>query len=219
MNNYYCLIPNTNLAFVPIPKNASTYLKATVFYKKFGVWNTSVKHVHQLLGYGEQSPYFINRAKVQEYESKNGQLTKFAVYRDPIERLLSAYKFFCFGEPSLIMTTKIGLFLGMPFELFLERVKTHLSEIPVDLQDNHFKCQFDIYNPNEVDYIVEIENLYTFLKSYISDCYEAGINKTGSKQNIDITSFTNEIKTLYEKDYDQYELLKQDVPSPKLYRV
>lgn len=95
IGNYYCPIDKTGLAFVVIAKNCVTFLKQLAIYYKTGSVIYTESQIHDVLGYREKSGYLISFDNMEQFEIDNGKLLKFAVWRDPVERLVSTYKFFC----------------------------------------------------------------------------------------------------------------------------
>ena len=93
MGNYFCEIAHYNMAFVAIAKNAVTYLKSLAIYAKTGTVVSDKEEIHEVVGYSSMNGY-LYPVKQLDGEWGNG-IMKFAVWRDPVERLVSCYKKFC----------------------------------------------------------------------------------------------------------------------------
>ena len=81
------------MAFVAIAKNAVTYLKSLAIYAKTGTVVSDKEEIHEVVGYSSMNGY-LYPVKQLDGEWGNG-IMKFAVWRDPVERLVSCYKNFC----------------------------------------------------------------------------------------------------------------------------
>lgn len=95
MGNYFCLIDQPRLAFVAVAKNGVTYLKKHAIYSRTGLILHDEDCVHDAVGYSADSPYLVPVDQMARYEAEHSSYVKFAVWRDPIERLVSIYKYFC----------------------------------------------------------------------------------------------------------------------------
>lgn len=163
--NYFCLIPNQNIAFLVISKVGNTFLKKVAIYSKTGKWIESSYETHSIIGFNESSPFLIPVNKIFEYEKNYGDLLKFAVWRNPAERLISVYKYFCLAKVYRTYFDAVGLYDNESFDWFLKFVKFELSKNDPQKQDPHIRRQSDHYEVDDVDYIVHIDNLFLFLKS------------------------------------------------------
>lgn len=92
--NNYCIIEKYNMAFVVISKNGVTHLKNIAMYHKTGHYPKE-EEVHELMGFNRGNGYFYSKSEIDIIEKEQGPLLKFAVWRDPVERLVSCYKLFC----------------------------------------------------------------------------------------------------------------------------
>ena len=93
--NFICLIPNTNFSFVSVSKNASSFLKKIAVYNKTGDWISNPNdemEQHNIIGYSsDKSEYlFPIESNLKGYD--NLSIKKFAVWRDPVERMISTYE-------------------------------------------------------------------------------------------------------------------------------
>lgn len=94
---------------------------------------------------------------------EKGPLLKFAVWRDPIERLVSNYKYFCLEGVYRRYFELVGLYKDTSFERFMEFVRFELGKSDPLFQDEHIRKQSDYYNKEDVDYIVPLNKLNLFL--------------------------------------------------------
>lgn len=79
---------------------------------------------HSLVGYDDASPYLCPVSKMQEKEIESGKMIKFAVWRDPVERLVSCYKHFCLEKANRFYFRYLALFEDNSFDRFMEFVRS-----------------------------------------------------------------------------------------------
>lgn len=192
MQNYFCKI-NSNLYFPVVSRCACTTLKNIAIRENLGVTLNNPDDIHSRVGYN-LNEYLKNYKDIPEYA------IKFAVYRDPVERLLSVYKHFCIDGATNTYFEYLSL-KNSSFDRFLEFVQFELGKLnPLD-QDEHIRRQSDFYNDYEVDFIVKISDLDDFLKSQGVEPLKIKFNNS-SNVHIDITSENKErIIKMYENDY------------------
>lgn len=94
MQNYFCIIEKYRAAFVVIAKNAVTTLKNIAIYAKLGIIPDDETVTHDYIGYTPANGFLIPVSEMSAYEAKYGKFLKFAVWRDPVDRLVSAYRWF-----------------------------------------------------------------------------------------------------------------------------
>ncbi len=195
--NYFCLIEKHHTAFVCIPKNASTYLKSIAIYAKEGEILSVENDIRQRIGYIPPNKYLIPVAKMPQYKKRNGEVLKFAVWRVPVEHLISTYKWFLMEKNF----NSLSLYKNDSFAKFLKFVELELGKSNPLSQDEQIRKQTDYYEPLDVDYIVHIKELNNFL-------IQNGIKTLDIPQNqscqIHITvteEQINKIKALYKEDY------------------
>lgn len=201
MGNFFCLIPHTNLAFVVISKNAVTFLKKVAIYNDTKEWTDSDK-AHAKIGYHEESPYLIPIEKMHNHEKQNGVIVKFAVWRDPIERILSTYKLFCLEKEYRSYFHFLGLYEDNSFDRFMQFLRFEWSKKVPLFQDEHIRRQIDYYQIQDVDFIVPIHKLYDFLNDYKVAFIKEKTNKTTCKFIIESKENIKEIKLYYKKDWE-----------------
>lgn len=201
MQNYFCLL-NKQMAFVAISKNAVAFLKRIAVYTKTGKVLTSEDDVHNTVGFNENKGYLIPVLHMQTFEKKDGPVIKFAVWRDPVERLLSTYKFFCLEKEFRRYWQFLDLYNDNGFERFMEFVEFELGKTNVVYQDEHIRRQADYYNMDDVDYIVPIEKLNSFLREHSVLVFDQKSNATTTQFNLPHSGWIKRIKRLYWKDYD-----------------
>lgn len=144
------------------------------------------------------------------FDNRRPNTKSFIVYRDPFERFVSLYKDmvgepthhtelkFLYNKDSKVMQTNF-----MKYFVFSNGGNYDKNE--------HTKRITDLYDKNElndVDLIVDIKDLSTFIKNELGMDH---INRNVSKNNIDISMFMrykNIICNYYKPDYDFYELNK-----------
>ncbi|PPL03151.1 Sulfotransferase family protein [Parapedobacter indicus] len=203
MGNFFCIIPNTGVAFVAISKNAVTFLKKVAYYNgsREKVWEKGFTSVHDLIGYSDGSPYLVPVDKMQEFENKHGVYTKFAVWRDPIERIVSTYKLFCLDGEFRRYFHFLGLVGGTSFDRFVDFLEFEWEKKDPLWQDEHIRRQVDYYNPSEVNYIVNIHNLHSFLTDFNVPFKSEISNKTLSSFELTNEKHLTRIRQYYKADY------------------
>lgn len=200
--NYFCLIPNTNLAFVVIAKNGVTFLKKVAHYNDTGRWVEDFIESHDVIGYTEESPYLIPVEKMSEFEEKNGKRIKFAIWRDPLERVVSTYKLFCLEKQFRTYFHFIGLYHDNSFENFMRFMEFEWTKKYGEIQDEHIRSQIDYYDAKEVDFILPVEKMYDFLKEHKVPFVKEQSNKTDVVFNLENQEYIDKIREYYEGDYN-----------------
>lgn len=198
--NYFCTIDGANMAFVAIAKNAVTLLKQLAVYSKTNYKTKNEDEIHQLVGYTERNGYLLSVAKSEELQRKN--IIRFAVWRDPVERLISCYKYFILEKNNRIYFSYLHLYQEPSFDRFLEFVRFELSKTDPSYQDEHIRRQSDFYSLNDVDFVVPINKINNFLEEYGVRLLNEKINTTSIDFKLDDLDQINEIKHLYSRDYD-----------------
>lgn len=182
-NNFYCHIKD-NLYFVVISKCACTSIK------KYILDLNNIKYfdfdsIHELIGFEENK--FITLVEHKDKLPSNS--IKFAIYRDPVERAISAYKH--------LKKSKRGYVLNN-FNDYINLCKEHLNNEPL-LCDEHIRRQVDYYKEDDVDFVIDINNLNNFLKTNYN------IDLSFENKSNNIVNITEEqiniIKDLYKDDY------------------
>lgn len=201
LDNYFCLIEEYDMAFVAIAKNAVTHLKNIVVSSKYGFYPDG-EEVHNFIGYNDFSPYLCPVVKMKEREDETGKLIKFAVWRDPVERLVSCYKHFCLERTSHYYFSLLGVYENNSFDYFMSVVRLELSKKDPLYQDEHIRRQSDYYRPEDVDYIVPIHKLNQFLEEQGVPLLKKSANETSVKFQLTDPDYIAEIKNLYKSDYE-----------------
>jgi len=200
--NYFCLIPNTNLAFVVISKNAVTFLKKVAYYNSTGKWEENFLQAHHLIGYTEKSSFLIPIAKMPEYEKENGKRVKFAIWRDPMERVLSTYKLFCLEKEFRTYFHFTGLFHDNSFDFFMKFMEFEWSKKYGETQDEHIRRQIDYYDAVDVDYIVPIGKMHGFLIDHNVQFIKELSNRTTVSFELSNKQYIQRIYDYYQEDYN-----------------
>lgn len=198
--NYFCLMESYHMAFVVISKNASSHLKNIFASSLYGFYPNQ-GGAHSLVGYDDASPYLYPVSKMQEKEKEFGKMIKFAVWRDPVERLVSCYKLFCLEKANRFYFRYLALFEDNSFDRFMEFVRFELGKSNPIYQDEHIRRQSDYYRPEDVDYIVPIHKLNQFLEEHGVPVLKKSANETSVKFKLTDRNHIEEIKELYKTDY------------------
>ncbi|MCL2651250.1 MAG: sulfotransferase family protein [Candidatus Azobacteroides sp.] len=201
MGNCFCLLPGFRAAFVVIPKNGITFLKKlAIYFKTDEIIENSNDEVHKFMGY-RNSQYLVPASQMSQYEKENGRMLKFAVWRDPVERFISCYKYFCLERSYHLYFHFLDLYQNS-FEYYMKFVELELSKNNPLYQDDHLRRQSDFYKPDEVDYIVPIHKLNQFLTEKEIPLIEEKANATSVKFELDLSKWEEKIKELYQADYN-----------------
>lgn len=199
--NYFCLMESYHMAFVIIAKNASSHLRNILASSLYGFYPNQ-SGAHSLFGYDDASPYLCPVSKMQEKEKESGRMLKFAVWRDPVERLVSCYKHFCLQKANRFYFHYLALYEDNSFDRFLEFVRFELGKKNPLSQDEHIRRQSDYYRSEDVDYIVPIYKLNQFLEEHDVSVLKKSTNETYVKFQLIDRNHIEEIKELYKADYE-----------------
>ncbi|WP_288733123.1 glycosyltransferase [uncultured Parabacteroides sp.] len=201
MGNNFCLIEKYNMAFVAISKNAITHLKNVLLSSVYGFYPNN-KTGHNVVGYNDASPFLCPVSNMQEKEKEFGKMVKFAVWRDPVERLVSCYKHFCVERMDHYYFRFLALYEDDSFDRFMEFVRFELGKKNPLYQDEHIRRQSDYYRSEDVDYIVPIHKLNQFLEEHGVPLLKKSANETSVKFQLKDSDYIAEIKELYRSDYE-----------------
>jgi len=200
--NFFCLLPGFRTAFVTISKNGGTFLaKLAIYFRTDQIIEDKVE-IHNTLGYyNPSSRYLIPVSQMPQYEKENGKMLKFAVWRDPLERLVSCYKHFILERNPHRYFHFLDLYHDTSFDRFMEFVEFELKKANPDFQDPHIRKQSDCYRPEDVDFIVPIRKLNRFLTEHKIPLIDDKSNATDIKFEFDAIKWEERIKELYRADY------------------
>lgn len=202
MINYFCLIEKYNMAFVLISKNGVTHLKNVAIYTRTGVVPKDADEAHTLVGYSGEAGYLRTLDEIRQIERQGHPLLKFAVWRDPVERLVSCYKHFCLEGEYREYFCFLNLYQDNSFDRFMEFVRFELGKGDPFYQDEHIRRQSDCYRPEDVDCIVPIRKLNQFLLDHNVPLPEIAANATHVDFKLTDPRYIEEIKELYKADYE-----------------
>jgi len=195
---YFCLLPGFNAAFVSISKNGCTFLKKLAVYFRTDTIIDPAYHGHSIV---RKDNYLIPVSKMPQYEKEYGRLLKFAVWRDPVERLISTYRYYCLERNWLPYLQYFDLYNNSSFDHFMEFVAFEFAKKNPEFMDQHLCRQSDYFQPSDVDYIVPIRKLNRFLTEHDIPLIEDRTNSTKVKFEFDAAKWEKRIKELYEADY------------------
>jgi len=185
--------------FIHLPKNGVSSLKKIVAKLDDGKELKGLA-IHDYFGYKNEGNKRIETSEIDD--QRFDSFVKFAVYRDPVERLISLY----LDKVSPLRNKEkvnrryfesVNL-IGVNFSSFFRFTKRELKK-QIAFQDEHIRKQSDNYKPEDVDYIVPIKHLNCFMK----DVVKVEIPKKENKSNpaeIPIR-FISKIEKLYKEDY------------------
>ena len=202
--NFFCIIKERQAAFVCISKNACTSLKAIAIYHKTGLRLSKEWDIHQTIGFTPDNGYLVPVGEMPAYEKSYGTLLKFAVWRDPVERLVSAYKWFILAGEYRVYFKWVNLYQDFSFDRFIDFAAFELGKSDPENQDEHIRRQSDYYRAEEVDRIVPLEKLDIFLLHNRLPVLQQQ-NETANIRFVASDQQKERIHCLYEQDYDFME--------------
>ena len=201
----FMICKSRRFMFVVIAKNASTSLKRLVHSLDYPgqepLFDTEA--IHEFFGYSldgkTRIPLISNeRPATHEY-------TRFAVYRDPVERFLSVYNdkvspARSAGKAVRKYFASCGV-IDSDIDTFLCFTENELQKSDPLLQDEHLRPQSSFYEPENVDWVVPIESLDSFLMKHLDIDTGSRYNKSGQTTHLTEAQL-NILNTLYKDDYD-----------------
>lgn len=183
---------------VNIPKNGSRSILTAVYEKDIG--GKLPADIYAFFGFKFDGKYRIPIAAGSSEEFR--EFTKFAVWRDPVERLLSLYR----DKVATLVSEKAQSYflmrgiVGGSFDDFLLFVEDELRRPPIET-DEHIRRQIDFFKPSDVDWIVPIDHLSLFMEKELAVTAK---KKTDVRRNVNIPELTGEqisrIKRIYAED-------------------
>lgn len=206
-------------AFVGIEKNASSYLFALVIKYDWGLEVEVVKSiVHILLGFQKDGEVRIANSQMKDLSD---DFLRFAVYRDPVERVLSFYKNKIINnqeEKFMRMIERVPV-EGTMEDKFVQFLKNNAKNYTVEYTDPHILPQKYFIDGAEIDYLVDMDDLDDFLKEKRGIEPDQKVNVS----NLDLASFKDlftekqlaEIKELYWMDYALKDEYRDKLYTPK----
>lgn len=189
-------IPEKKLLYIPVPKNACTSIKHAMYEIEFGKrFDPGFRDKH---GYEDHHDYYKKRPqaftsvrKLQEME----QITRFAVVRDPVERLISCYRNRVLDLGDLKSSTSALHQMDLPAEpdintfiLNLERYRKVNKKI-----EHHSRPQYTFFGGTiqYLDRVFPIENpdaLVEMLRNYKPDLKM--LNRKSGGSDVDLTEIS-----------------------------
>ncbi|MDH4021062.1 MAG: sulfotransferase family 2 domain-containing protein [Xanthomonadales bacterium] len=165
MPELFFLCHKHKFMFLGIANNGSTTLKQIIYREEFDVDSQDVPvEIHKFWGWKPNADRAIEKFKAKNSEAYSGY-TRFAIYRDPVSRFLSAYQ-------NRVLFTRVphefyvkNRLEGMALDHFIDVAATILKiNNPLHI-DEHLRPQAWQYSPEDVDYIVPLESMSDFLES------------------------------------------------------
>lgn len=173
-----------------IPRCGCTTLKTLAYRHKYNQDYSSDIPVHYFFGYEENET-------IKPWYYREKDRIKFCVVRDPVERSISTYKTF----------TKISDRWNLKNPSFKKWINFVSENLKKERQDVHIRRQIDFFEERDIDYIVKLEDLNSFLENfgYINIPQKLASSK-GPKTNIKIKKkYKNKLKKIYEDDYNIFK--------------
>lgn len=199
--NFFLINEKRKLAFVCISKNGCVTLKRSVIFDDTEKDIQDEGQLHNMIGYSEKSKYLVPIDKMKEFEMTHGNYKKVAIYRDPVDRFLSVYKFFILDKNYRTYFHYLGFYQKCTLDDFIEFARKELEKSSL-FQDEHIRLQSDYYSDSDVDLVIDIKDMTKYLKS---EGIEFKDNKIINKSHSEIQVSPNQrqqILDLVMRDYD-----------------
>ena len=90
----FCLVEKHRMAFVLISKCGLTFLENIAIYASIGMIPDTEDQTHFYIARVKPERFLVPVSEMSGYEREHKSYLKVAVWRDPVERLVSAYKYF-----------------------------------------------------------------------------------------------------------------------------
>lgn len=203
MPNLFFVCESRRFLFLSISKNACTTIKHLIYELDTGhpfacedPWE-----IHDQMGYAAVPGRVIDRRDRAQLAAL-ADCTRFTVYRDPVERLLSAYADkIPPGSVGADYFVKRGL-VGMALDPFLDVVEQVLSLSDPLLMDEHLRPQHLCFAPGDVEFVVPIEHLTRFLAQRFGARPTRRFNAGRAKPPEISARQRDRIRELYHRDYE-----------------
>lgn len=201
MPNLFFLCHRHRFMYLGVSKNASTSMKLLMWRaEQDAPGREAPGAIHAWWGFRPTRGRSIDRDDRPQIAEYPGYV-KFAVYRDPVSRFLSAYHdrvlFTDFPHPFYV-GKRLG---GMGLDQFIRVAERALKiENPLCI-DEHLRPQAWCYRPPDVDWIVPIEHLQAFLVASFGIRRERKANRTLLPRLPVTPEQERRIRQLYACDY------------------
>ena len=153
MGNYFLLNEKDGWAAVCISKNGCTSLKERTLQSSGHSFNED-SPVHVMIGFTEYSPFLTPVTEPPK------DLFCFAIWRDPVKRLVSIYQAFGLDRHT---HRRYADKVNQGFDQWIDFAAQEHKK-PIERQDEHVRHQSDYYDPSQVDTIVDLSDLDQFFK-------------------------------------------------------
>ena len=198
----FCLVEKHRMAFVLISKCGLTFLENIAIYASAGMIPDTEDQTHFYIARVKPERFLVPVSEMSGYEREHKSYLKVAVWRDPVERLISAYKYFILERTFNQYMYMCNLYQDCSFERFLSFVEFELGKANPLWQDEHIRRQSDFYTSAEVDCIVPLSKLNCFLEEKGVDIPEERSNATSVQFELRDEKQIARIKELYRLDYE-----------------
>ena len=202
MRDFFFLCHKRKFMFLSVSKVASTSLKTLLYEEEFGrpFEPRQGVDIHAYWGFRARKGRMIRREDRETWRGYADYL-RFAVYRDPVDRLVSTYHSKVLYAPKPHPFYTRHRLEGLPLDPFLDVVDEVLRIDTPEHIDEHLRPQRRCYAPEDVDVIVPIEHLPEFLRRSF------GIERVPSENVVTAPKFAptsaqiERSKDLYREDY------------------
>jgi len=191
--------------FVVIAKNASTSLKRMVHMLDYPEQErlSETEDIHRFFGYSIDGKARIPLTSATQ--PATSEYTRFAIYRDPVERFLSVYndKVSPTRSPGKAFRQYFAAHgvIDSDINTFLQFTERELQKSDPLLQDEHLRPQSFFYDPRILDWVVPIDYLDAFLMEQLNIDTGRRFNKSGHALSL-TRKQTDKLTSIYKDDFD-----------------
>lgn len=217
-------LPEHQLIYIPIPKNACTSVKQALHYIQFGEFFTikdkryaAFKGLHDF--YNKRPEAFTGIRRLE----KASDFTKFAVVRDPVERLISCYRNRVVDlgdlQSDAVTLQRMNLSAEPDLNTFVLNLKKYREASKSIEHHCRYQSSYLADSLNYLDHIYPIEQidkLYEMLQTYSSDLKM--LNRKSGGTEIDVSDLSQEALEYALQFYQMdYKLLRKFYRAKNLY--
>lgn len=148
--------------FCPYFEMWTYFLENIAIYASAGMIPDTEDQTHFYIARVKPERFLVPVSEMSGYEREHKSYLKVAVWRDPVERLVSAYKYFILERTFNQYMYMCNLYQDCSFERFLSFVEFELGKANPLWQDEHIRRQSDFYTSADVDCIVPLSKLNRF---------------------------------------------------------
>ena len=161
----FCLVEKHRMAFVLISKCGLTFLENIAIYASAGMIPDTEDQTHFYIARVKPERFLVPVSEMSGYEREHKSYLKVAVWRDPVERLVSAYKYFILERTFNQYMYMCNLFYtsaDVDCIVPLSKLNRFLAERGVDMPEekaNATSVRFELKDEKQIAKIKELYRL------------------------------------------------------------